>query len=111
MVLLSISSVHNLSFVSLIAIQSSININSLSCFLQLLGHVLFNLATYTSYVKPLREEISSVVRTEGWTKAALDKMHKLDSFVKESQRLHGSDAGMFGPENCVPKFYKCTIWW
>lgn len=48
------------------------------------------------YIEPLREEISSIVRTEGWTKAAIDNMQKLDSFIKESQRLHGSDAGAFG---------------
>jgi len=28
-----------------------------------------------------------VTKREGWTKAGLDQMHKLDSFVKESQRL------------------------
>jgi hypothetical protein len=42
----------------------------------------------------LREEVSTIVQTEGWTKEAIDKMRKLDSFVKETQRLHGGDAGM-----------------
>jgi hypothetical protein len=35
-----------------------------------------------------------IIETEGWTKEAVDKMRKLDSFVKETQRLHGGDAGM-----------------
>jgi len=28
-----------------------------------------------------------VVEEEGWTKAGMDKMHKIDSFVRETQRL------------------------
>ena len=31
--------------------------------------------------------MEEVVKSEGWTKAGLDQMHKLDSFIKESQRL------------------------
>ncbi|KAF7775649.1 hypothetical protein Agabi119p4_4042 [Agaricus bisporus var. burnettii] len=60
----------------------------------LLTHVLLNLATYNTYVEPLREEISTIVQADGWTKEAVDKMRKLDSFVKETQRLHGGDAAM-----------------
>lgn len=45
-------------------------------------------------MEPLREEISTIVQADGWTKEAVDKMRKLDSFVKETQRLHGGDAGM-----------------
>lgn len=65
----------------------------LKWFLQLLTHVLFNIATYSSYIEPLRDEVSSVVQEEGWNKVAIEKMRKLDSFVKESQRLHGGEAG------------------
>ncbi|KAF5349930.1 hypothetical protein D9756_009063 [Leucocoprinus leucothites] len=54
-----------------------------------LTQVLFNLAAYPSYIEPLREEISSVVNAEGWNKISFEKMKKLDSFVKESQR-HGT---------------------
>ena len=32
--------------------------------------------------------MEEVVRSEGWTKAGLDQMHKIDSFIKESQRLN-----------------------
>jgi hypothetical protein len=39
-------------------------------------------------MKPLREEIEEIIQREGWTKAGLDQMSKLDSFIKESQRLH-----------------------
>ena len=51
-------------------------------------HALYYLASLPEYVQPLREEVEEVVKSEGWTKAGLDQMHKLDSFIKESQRLH-----------------------
>ena len=38
---------------------------------------------------PLREEIEPIVATHGWTKAAMGKMWKLDSFLRESQRYNG----------------------
>jgi cytochrome P450 len=59
-----------------------------------LTNVLFNLATHTSYVEPLREEISKIIQEEGWNKISLEKMRKLDSFIKESQRVYGSAAAM-----------------
>jgi len=51
-------------------------------------HALFDLASSPEYFRPLREEAEEVINREGWTKAALDQMPKLDSFIKESQRLH-----------------------
>jgi len=39
-------------------------------------------------MQPLREVVEEVVKSEGWTKAGLDQMHKIDSFIKESQRLN-----------------------
>ncbi|KAJ6470567.1 cytochrome P450 [Mycena vitilis] len=50
-------------------------------------HALYNLASNLEYIGPLREEIESVVRAEGWTKEAINKMVKLDSFFKESSRI------------------------
>ncbi|KAJ7828756.1 cytochrome P450 [Mycena olivaceomarginata] len=32
---------------------------------------------------------SMVVATDGWTKAAIGRMHKVDSFLRESQRMNG----------------------
>jgi cytochrome P450 len=45
------------------------------------------LATYPEYVQPLREEIEAVIQEQGWSKASVAKMTKLDSFVKETMRL------------------------
>jgi cytochrome P450 len=55
---------------------------------QAITHALFDLASNPEYLKPLREEVEEVTTREGWTKAGVDQMHKVDSFVKESQRLH-----------------------
>jgi len=34
--------------------------------------------------------VEEVTKREGWTKTALDQMCKIDSFLKESQRLNPS---------------------
>ncbi|KAF9533018.1 cytochrome P450 [Crepidotus variabilis] len=50
-------------------------------------HALYHLAASPEYLEPLREEIDNVTSREGWTKEALDQMSRVDSFMKESQRL------------------------
>ncbi|KAF9237107.1 cytochrome P450 [Melanogaster broomeanus] len=50
---------------------------------------LFNLAANPQYIQPLREEVESIVGTEGWSTGALAKMHKIDSFLTESLRFEG----------------------
>ncbi len=44
-------------------------------------------------LQPLREEIEPLVKEEGWTKAAMSKMWRLDSFLRESQRYNGINIG------------------
>ncbi|KAJ4481987.1 cytochrome P450 [Lentinula aciculospora] len=55
-----------------------------------LTNTLFHLAVNLHLAQPLREEVESTVAELGWTKAAMGKMWKLDSFLKETQRLTGS---------------------
>ena len=50
----------------------------------------YYLAAFPEYAKPLREEVEEVIEREGWTKAGIDQMHKIDSFIKESLRLRGT---------------------
>ena len=54
---------------------------------QVVTHSLYNLATYPEYVQPLREEIETVIQEQGWSKASVAEMTKLDSFVKETMRV------------------------
>ncbi|KAF9231273.1 cytochrome P450 [Melanogaster broomeanus] len=62
---------------------------------------LYNLAANPQYIQPLREEVESVVESEGWSKAALEKMSKIDSFIRESQRIEG-----LGPFSMLRKTMK-----
>ncbi|KAE9393370.1 cytochrome P450 [Gymnopus androsaceus JB14] len=51
---------------------------------------LFHLASNPELVQTLREEVEPIVKELGWTKAAMGQMRKLDSFMKETQRLSGN---------------------
>ena len=55
--------------------------------------VLYRLLANPEYIGPLREEVDAVITEEGWTKAGMDKMHKIDSFLRESQRIDGFTLG------------------
>ncbi|KAH9482481.1 Cytochrome P450 monooxygenase 151 [Psilocybe cubensis] len=68
----------------------SVNFGAIHTTSMAFTHILYDLATYPEYVKPLREEIESIIATEGWTKVSTVNMHKVDSFIKESQRIAAS---------------------
>ncbi|TGO17826.1 hypothetical protein BTUL_0014g00200 [Botrytis tulipae] len=52
--------------------------------------VLYDIIAHPEYLEPLREEILQALKEDGgWQKTTLTKMRKLDSFMKESQRLNG----------------------
>ncbi|KAF4600637.1 hypothetical protein EYR38_005280 [Pleurotus pulmonarius] len=53
---------------------------------------LFQLAAHPEYLLPLREEVEAITNEEGWTKAAMGKMLKIDSFIRESIRFEGLGA-------------------
>ncbi|KAH9895701.1 cytochrome P450 [Cubamyces lactineus] len=52
-------------------------------------HAIYHLAERPEYLISLREEIEPIIQEEGWTKNAISRMWKLDSFIRESQRLNG----------------------
>ncbi|KAI0059480.1 cytochrome P450 [Artomyces pyxidatus] len=52
-------------------------------------HAIYHLAANPEYIQPMRDEVEAVVAAEGWTKASLQKMRKVDSFLRESQRFNG----------------------
>jgi cytochrome P450 len=47
----------------------------------------YHLLSNPEYVEPLRHDVETTVAEEGWTKAGMDKMLKVDSFLRESQRI------------------------
>ncbi|KAI0280024.1 cytochrome P450 [Russula aff. rugulosa BPL654] len=56
-------------------------------FASTITQILYRLLANPEYLEPLREEVDAVIREEGWTKAGMDKMYKMDSFLRETQRL------------------------
>ncbi|KIP04651.1 hypothetical protein PHLGIDRAFT_109308 [Phlebiopsis gigantea 11061_1 CR5-6] len=52
-------------------------------------HALYYLAANPQYMEPMREEVEAVIAHDGWCKASLQKMRKVDSFLKECQRVEG----------------------
>ncbi|KAI0095013.1 cytochrome P450 [Irpex rosettiformis] len=56
-----------------------------------LTHALLHLAAEPAYVQMLREEVEQIVEAEGWSKGSMNKMRKLDSFLRESQRYNGTN--------------------
>ncbi|KAI0782324.1 cytochrome P450 [Abortiporus biennis] len=54
--------------------------------------VLYKIIEHPEYLEELRQEVESVVSTDGWTRAAASKMYKMDSFLRETQRLSNAGA-------------------
>ncbi len=51
-------------------------------------HAIHDLCEHEEYVKVLREEIEQVLEQDGgWQRDTHDKLRKLDSFLKQSQRF------------------------
>jgi hypothetical protein len=61
---------------------------------------LYHLAANPGYADVMREEVQRVVGAEGWTKAALQNMRKVDSFIKEVQRMDGLGLSASLPRHC-----------
>jgi len=67
----------------------TLNIGAVNLTVQALTHCIFDIALHPQFIPAIREEINDALKQEGgWSKTAVDKMLKLESFIKESQRLH-----------------------
>lgn len=53
-----------------------------------LAEALVDLCQHPELFQPLREEMVRELKAEGWTRTTLHRMRLLDSFLKESQRMH-----------------------
>lgn len=58
-------------------------------------NVLFDLCEHPQYLEPLREEIESICGPGQLAKQDLNKLQKLDSFMRESQRFNPAVFCMF----------------
>ena len=57
--------------------------------------VIFDLCQQPGLVQALREEVISVISTEGWKKTSLYKLKLMDSVLKESQRMKPISIGEY----------------
>jgi Cytochrome P450 len=98
--LLNMSSVQPTSLVSGIA-PTFDAFDSYSRMRQTVIRVLYRLLSHPEYIEPLREEVEAVVAEEGWTRAGMDKMRKLDSFLRETQRIDPESIGPLASSRCL----------
>ncbi|KZO94399.1 cytochrome P450 [Calocera viscosa TUFC12733] len=59
-------------------------------------HAFYWLAARPECVPALREDVAAAVTEHGWTKAGLNQMYKIDSFLKESMRHTGIATAIMG---------------
>lgn len=85
--LVGFAAIHTSSMVSIVPAMKIANLYT--NFLQSFTHALYYLAANPQYMKPMREEVEAVIAHDGWCKASLQKMRKVDSFLKECQRVEG----------------------
>ncbi|EEB86770.1 hypothetical protein MPER_16151, partial [Moniliophthora perniciosa FA553] len=79
---------------------------------QTFTHALFHLAARTEYIGWLRSELEEHLglNMDDWSKEKLEKCWKLDSFLRESQRLNGLGAFSLPRKTLVPyKFSDGTV--
>ncbi|KAG6330494.1 hypothetical protein ID866_8595 [Astraeus odoratus] len=67
----------------------AINFTAIHTSSNTLTQALYHLAVNPQYAHLLREEVERVVEKDGWTKEALGKMRRVDSFLKETLRYEG----------------------
>ncbi|KAF9007204.1 cytochrome P450 [Cyathus striatus] len=60
---------------------------------------LYCICKHPEHIPVLREEIEEIVSNEGWSKVALEKMRKLESFIQETGRL--MPLGIIQPARCM----------
>ncbi|KAH9942848.1 cytochrome P450 [Amylocystis lapponica] len=67
-----------------------LNFAAIHTSLDSITYALYHLVANPEYMQPLREEVEDTLRDNGWTKDSLTKMTRLDSFMRESQRVNGT---------------------
>ncbi|KAI0033519.1 cytochrome P450 [Vararia minispora EC-137] len=90
-------SVRNLAQRILTVNFAAIHTSSLS-----MTEAIYYLAAHPECADVLREEVETIVAVYGWSKASLGKMRKLDSFIKEAERLEGLGALTMGRYTLQP---------
>ena len=80
-----------------VAGQLSLSLAAIHTTTEATTQVIIDICEHPEVVKPLREEIISVIGEHGWAKTSLYKLKLMDSFLKESQRVNSMSVGRFIP--------------
>lgn len=62
-------------------------------------HALLELADRTSYIEPLRKGSAEALGTQGLTRKGIESMTLVDSFIKESIRMHAIGCSESSPHS------------
>ena len=81
---------------SLIMRMMLINMSALHTTGITLYQTLFALVLYPEHIPELRKEMEETISDYGWNKGSMTRMVKLDSFIKETQRLQGLSICLMG---------------
>ncbi|WEW54698.1 heme-binding oxidoreductase [Emydomyces testavorans] len=69
--------------------QLALSLGSLNTTTTAAVQTLYDLCDHPEYFEPLREDVLTALTADGgWDKSTLNKLHGLDSFMKESQRVN-----------------------
>jgi cytochrome P450 len=63
--------------------------------------VTFHLAARPQYISPLREEVVEMIGAFGWSKEAMDKCVKLNSFIREATRFNPITLSTLSPSETM----------
>ncbi|KAF5360893.1 hypothetical protein D9756_004514 [Leucocoprinus leucothites] len=83
-----------------------VNFASIHTTSMVMSHVLFDLAVRPEYIEPLRQEAQEIIESEGWSKNAIAKLYKMDSFVHESVRYSSLSGISMMRKVCDPNGFK-----
>lgn len=75
---------------ALVLRMTEVNMSALHTTGATLYECLFRLAMHPEYIPELRQEIEYTIAHNGWTKVAMAKLFKLDSFMRETHRFSGT---------------------
>ncbi|KAF8423320.1 cytochrome P450 [Tirmania nivea] len=75
---------------ALVLRMTEVNMSALHTTGATLYECLFRLAMHPEYIPDLRQEINYTIVHNGWTKVAMAKLVKLDSFMRETHRFSGT---------------------
>ena len=71
-----------------VAAQMSLILAALYFTTEAITQAMLDICAHPEIIQPLREEAIKTIGDEGWSKTALYKLRLMDSFLKESQRVH-----------------------